>query len=97
MRHREPIIVKGDRAKLKQVLINVIGNAVKFTEVGSIKIKTNIEPEDFSHSLRVAITIEDTGIGIEPSQQLKLFRPFAMADGTTTRKFGGTGLGLAIF
>ena len=92
----EPIIVKGDRAKLKQVLINIIGNAVKFTEVGSINIKTNVEPEDFSHSLRVAIIVEDTGIGIEPSQQPKLFRPFAMADGTTTRKFGGTGLGLAI-
>ncbi len=92
----EPIIVKGDRAKLKQVLINVIGNAVKFTEIGSITIKTQIEPKVCDNSLRVAIIIEDTGIGIEPSQQHKLFRPFAMADGTTTRKFGGTGLGLAI-
>jgi two-component system, NarL family, sensor histidine kinase BarA len=92
----EPIIVKGDRAKLKQVLINVIGNAVKFTENGSINVKTKMELEAPSNSLRVAIIIEDTGVGIEPSQQHKLFRPFAMADGTTTRKFGGTGLGLAI-
>lgn len=92
----ESIIVKGDRAKLKQVLINVIGNAVKFTEVGSITIETKIEPEASSNSWRVAIIVEDTGIGIEPSQQHKLFRPFGMADGTTTRKFGGTGLGLAI-
>ncbi len=92
----EPIIVRGDRAKLKQVLINVIGNAVKFTDFGSISIKTQIEAEANSDSLRVKIIVEDTGIGIEPSQQPKLFRPFAMADGTTTRKFGGTGLGLAI-
>jgi len=92
----KPTIVKGDRSKLKQVLINVIGNAVKFTETGSITIKTQIEPQTSNSSLRVAIIVEDTGIGIEPSQQHKLFRPFVMADGTTTRKFGGTGLGLAI-
>ena len=92
----KPTIVKGDRSKLKQVLINVIGNAVKFTETGSITIKTQIEPQTSNSSLRVAIIVGDTGIGIEPSQQHKLFRPFVMADGTTTRKFGGTGLGLAI-
>lgn len=92
----ELIIVKSDRAKLKQILINVIGNAVKFTEIGSISIKTQIEPQTSSNNWRVAIIVEDTGIGIEPSQQPKLFRPFGMADGTTTRKFGGTGLGLAI-
>lgn len=92
----EPIIVKSDRAKLKQILINVIGNAVKFTEIGSISIKTQIESQTSSNDWRVSIIVEDTGIGIEPSQQPKLFRPFGMADGTTTRKFGGTGLGLAI-
>ena len=92
----ELIIVKSDRAKLKQILINVIGNAVKFTEIGSISIKTQIEPQTTSNDWRVAIIVEDTGIGIEPSQQSKLFRPFGMADDTTTRKFGGTGLGLAI-
>ncbi|PSB33776.1 ATP-binding protein [Chlorogloea sp. CCALA 695] len=92
----EPIIVKSDRAKLKQILINVIGNAVKFTEIGSISIKTQIEPQTSSNDWRISIIVEDTGIGIEPSQQSKLFRPFGMADDTTTRKFGGTGLGLAI-
>ncbi len=92
----ELIIVKSDRAKLKQILINVIGNAVKFTEIGSISIKTQIEPQTSSNDWRVVIIVEDTGIGIEPSQQPKLFRPFGMADDTTTRKFGGTGLGLAI-
>ncbi|MBW4663530.1 MAG: sensor histidine kinase [Chroococcus sp. CMT-3BRIN-NPC107] len=96
VKRSEPIIVKSDRAKLKQILINVIGNAIKFTEFGSIRIKTQIEPSTTSDSLRVAILVEDTGIGIDPSQHHKLFRPFGMADGTTTRKFGGTGLGLAI-
>jgi signal transduction histidine kinase len=95
-RSSEPIIVKSDRAKLKQILINVIGNAVKFTEIGSISIKTQIELETSSNNWRVVLIVEDTGIGIEPSQQPKLFRPFGMADDTTTRKFGGTGLGLAI-
>lgn len=96
IKRSEPTIVKSDRAKLKQVLINVIGNAVKFTETGSIRIKTQIEPSTATNNLRVAIVVEDTGIGIDPSQQPKLFRPFGMVDGTTTRKFGGTGLGLAI-
>lgn len=95
----EPIGVQADPAKLKQVLINVIGNAVKFTEQGSITIKTQIEPTLDSlegGNTRVVLTVQDTGVGIDPAQQHKLFRPFVMVDGTTTRKFGGTGLGLAI-
>lgn len=96
---QDPILVQADPAKLKQVLINVIGNAVKFTQQGSITIKTKIEQvEDYvdGSSSRVVITVEDTGVGIDPAQQHNLFRPFVMVDGTTTRKFGGTGLGLAI-
>ena len=95
----EPIPVQADSAKLKQVLINVIGNAIKFTPQGSITIKTQIEPAthaDSSDISRVIVTVVDTGVGIDPAQQHKLFRPFVMVDGTTTRKFGGTGLGLAI-
>ena len=95
----EPILVEADAAKLKQVLINVVGNAVKFTEQGSITIKMRIVPvtDNFNNSgTRVVVTVKDTGVGIEPAQQHKLFRPFVMVDGTTTRKFGGTGLGLAI-
>ena len=149
----EKILVNVDPAKFKQVLINVIGNAVKFTEVGMIAVNVQvksdlmvIERKEFNSATRnrklvvpdlynvqektklqvdsalvttkkknktpqnpsslstntsrkrekVIITVCDTGIGIDPSQQDKLFRPFVMVDGSTTRKFGGTGLGLAI-
>jgi signal transduction histidine kinase len=90
----EIIPVKADAAKLKQVLINIIGNATKFTDEGSITIMTEIQ--HFGDSSQVIISIKDTGIGIDPTQQHKLFRPFVMVDGSTTRRFEGTGLGLAI-
>ena len=100
----EVIPIRADPAKLKQVLINVVGNAVKFTESGSITINTSIEevtdinqtPDGEAVLSRVIVTVKDTGIGIAPVQQSKLFRPFVMVDGSTTRKYGGTGLGLAI-
>jgi two-component system, NarL family, sensor histidine kinase BarA len=82
--------VYADPAKLKQVLLNVLSNATKFTEYGEISITTDTKEE------RAIVTITDTGIGIAPGQQAKLFRPFVMIDGSTTRRFGGTGLGLAI-
>lgn len=103
-----PILVQADPARLKQVLLNVVYNATKFTDEGSITIRTRIETATVStvtpntastpSSLGswIIATIEDTGIGIDPAQQHKLFRPFVMVDGTTTRKFEGTGLGLAI-
>ena len=90
----EAIPVNGDAGKLKQVLINVIGNATKFTEKGSIAIATEIE-NSYRQS-QVIISVTDTGVGIAPTQQHKLFRPFVMVDGANTRKFEGTGLGLAI-
>ena len=144
---QEVIAVRADPAKLKQVLLNVVGNAVKFTDVGSITISTRIErvapaalttrpqqgvsidsdslsalnktPKRLHNSLetldkgsskdegnglpspgftssQVVVSVKDTGIGIDPTQQHKLFRPFVMVDGSTTRKVGGTGLGLAI-
>ena len=90
----EAIPIKADGAKLKQVLINIIGNATKFTDEGSITITTEIRKSNGkSHAI---VAVQDTGIGIDPGQQHKLFRPFVMVDGTTTRKFEGTGLGLAI-
>ena len=90
----KPIPIKSDSLKLKQVLINIISNATKFTDEGSIQITTNINSSN--HHPYVLISIKDTGIGIDPGEQSKLFRPFVMVDGTTTRKFEGTGLGLAI-
>ncbi|OUL36655.1 two-component sensor histidine kinase [Nostoc sp. T09] len=90
----ESIPVKADAAKLKQVLINVIGNATKFTEEGSITIACEIQ-ESYDQS-QVLIHVTDTGMGIDPAQQHKLFRPFVMVDGASTRKIEGTGLGLAI-
>ena len=141
---KEDIYVLADSAKLKQVLINIISNAVKFTDYGMITIELTTELEEnkshkvpqrvlashinkvtvdcsfgeeeifqikqldspvvdndrvkaqSNHSNYLLITIKDTGIGIDPSQQDKLFNPFVMVDGSTTRKFGGTGLGLAI-
>lgn len=83
-------IVYADPTKLKQVILNVISNSIKFTETGTISLITHLEYP------QAIITIIDTGIGIDPQQQLKLFRPFVMIDGSTTRKFSGTGLGLAI-
>ena len=147
---KDKILVNVDPAKFKQVLINVVGNAVKFTDAGMVAINIQVEQESVvvqkksrkvapsDNQLRfsgleeknqsqldlkavatesknnlpqkstqlstqisrkqekVTITVSDTGIGIDPRQQEKLFRPFVMVDGTTTRRFGGTGLGLAI-
>jgi signal transduction histidine kinase len=92
------IVVYADPAKLRQVLLNAIDNAVKFTQSGSIAISIRLEKDEATviNAPRVVIIVQDTGIGIDPSQQDKLFRPFVMVDGSTTRKFGGTGLGLAI-
>jgi len=87
---QENPIVCADTTKLKQVILNVISNSIKFTDRGTISLITHSE-----HSQGI-ITIIDTGIGIDPQQQSKLFRPFVMIDGSTTRKFSGTGLGLAI-
>ncbi|MGA9381070.1 MAG: sensor histidine kinase [Phormidium sp.] len=96
----QPIIIQADPAKLKQVFLNVIGNAAKFTEKGSITITTTLEAipskQNSNNNYWVLIKVKDTGIGVPIEEQKKLFRPFVMADGTRTRKYGGTGLGLAI-
>ena len=82
---------RGDAQKLRQVLTNVIGNAVKFTEIGSVDIKTFLDEND-----AVVIAVADTGVGIPKESRDKVFDKFTQADATTTRRFGGTGLGLAI-
>lgn len=95
----ETIVVLADPIRLKQVLINTIGNAVKFTDQGGITIQTSIEtktkPSGETQAYGV-VEILDTGIGVDPKIQPKLFEAFVMADGSSTRRYGGSGLGLTI-
>ena len=89
-----PCRVQTDPLRTKQVLLNLIGNAIKFTESGEIRIRVIREISYFSHQIRFEIT--DTGIGMTAEQLAKLFEPFTQADASMTRRFGGTGLGLTI-
>jgi signal transduction histidine kinase/CheY-like chemotaxis protein len=90
-----PAYVTSDPVRLKQVLLNLTGNAIKFTEKGSVKIQVRLLPASEA-SARVSFSIRDTGIGIDRDTQEKLFRLFTQGDSTMSRRFGGTGLGLAI-
>ena len=87
--------IKGDPTRIRQVLTNLMGNAVKFTNVGDVKVTVEIVEETEAGS-RLLFTVSDTGVGIKESAQESVFQSFAQADGSTTRKYGGTGLGLAI-
>ncbi len=90
-----PEEVIGDPARLRQILNNLVGNAVKFTEEGEISIAVEAFEED-NETVRVRFEVSDTGVGIAEKDIAKLFKPFIQADASTTRKYGGTGLGLAI-
>lgn len=87
--------VKGDPTRLRQVLTNLMGNAVKFTNEGEVKITVK-QIAETSENATLLFTVSDTGVGIQQSALETVFQSFAQADGSTTRKFGGTGLGLAI-
>ncbi|MEQ9407842.1 MAG: ATP-binding protein [Fuerstiella sp.] len=90
-----PECLIGDGHRLRQILINLAGNAIKFTDTGSVRIE--VAPEFTDHQkLLLHFQVTDTGIGISPDQQAKIFDSFSQADSSTTRRFGGTGLGLAI-
>jgi len=91
-----PMCIQLDEIRFRQILFNLIGNAVKFTEQGCIKISVQIFGEIDQNTIDLKITIEDTGIGIHQSQLETIFEAFVQQDGQSTRKYGGTGLGLAI-
>lgn len=89
-----PTYIKTDPLRLRQIILNMIGNAIKFTQKGGVDVQVRYRPgRDAAHGL-LDILVVDTGIGIFPEQAQKLFHPFVQADGSMTRKFGGTGLGL---
>ncbi len=94
-----PAVVIGDANRLRQVLINLVGNAIKFTERGEVLVTVEPGPEsgaDLNGSMNLAVTVSDTGVGIPAEKLGVIFEPFEQVDGSTTRRYGGTGLGLAI-
>jgi len=92
-----PVFCMLDDLKLEQVLINLLGNAIKFTEKGYVKLKTEvIRPDTDVTKKMIRFSISDTGIGISDEQQQRIFQPFSQADNSVSRKYGGTGLGLSI-
>jgi two-component system, sensor histidine kinase and response regulator len=92
-----PEALVGDALRLQQVLVNLVGNAIKFTREGEIVVRVAEEPDESTGSeVCLHLSVTDTGVGIPPEKQQIIFDPFQQADGSTTRKFGGTGLGLSI-
>jgi len=90
-----PDVVRGDSNRLRQIVINLIGNAIKFTDQGEVALNIQVEAEESDDRI-IHFIVSDTGIGIPPEKQKLIFQPFAQADTSTTRKYGGTGLGLTI-
>ena len=90
-----PRTIESDPTRLRQVLINLVGNAVKFTKVGGVTVVVRLDDAPGNDPL-LLFEVNDTGVGMTPEQMGRIFQPFAQADGSTTRQFGGTGLGLTI-
>lgn len=94
-----PVMIMGDVTRLHQILMNLLNNAVKFTEQGEVFIEVNVQPEtpEFqSPAINLSFAVKDTGIGIPQDKISRLFKPFSQVDSATSRKYGGTGLGLVI-
>jgi len=91
-----PEVTRSDPLRLRQILVNLVGNAIKFTERGGVTIVLNWTPARNGARPRLRINVHDTGMGIAPEDQAKLFQAFCQADASVTRRFGGTGLGLHI-
>jgi two-component system sensor histidine kinase/response regulator len=91
-----PDAVRADPARLRQILTNLVGNAIKFTERGEVVVDVEALPPDAAGRIPMRFAVRDTGIGIPEASRKGLFEPFAQADASTTRRFGGSGLGLAI-
>jgi len=95
VRPEVPARIVGDPTRLRQVIINLVGNAIKFTEHGEVALAVSVD-QATEHSVYLRFDIRDTGIGVPPDKQQTIFQAFSQADVSTTRRFGGTGLGLAI-
>ncbi len=93
--HEVPSLLRGDPGRLRQILINLVGNAIKFTDSGEVTLKAILEKED-DHRVVIRFSVRDTGIGISKKGMDRLFKSFSQVDGSTSRNYGGTGLGLAI-
>ena len=96
-----PDFVVADAMRIRQILLNLLGNAVKFTEQGEVVVSVGVDPNEANDTragsgLVLLFAVRDTGIGVPASKQRQIFQPFSQADGSTTRKYGGTGLGLTI-
>jgi CheY-like chemotaxis protein len=90
-----PEMVRGDSSRLRQIVVNLVGNAIKFTDIGEVEVKVQLEAREGTDCI-CRFTVADTGIGIPEDKRESIFDPFSQADTSTTRKYGGTGLGLTI-
>jgi Amt family ammonium transporter len=91
-----PATIQSDPTRLRQILFNLAGNAIKFTEAGSVRLVMNLLPLEDTGAGQLCFEVIDTGIGMGPGQKARLFQPFSQGDGSTLRRYGGTGLGLVI-
>ena len=91
-----PVLLQGDSLRLRQVLFNLVGNGIKFTEKGGVTVRVTSSPQDAAGSYMLHFAVSDTGVGIPEDQQLRIFDPFTQVDGSSTRRHQGAGLGLTI-